>query len=186
MKKLSVFNFLSLDGYYKGVNEDISWHRHGDEEAAYAAEGAQTESILLFGRKTFEMMASYWPTPQGLKDNPAVADGMTKSQKIVISRTLNAVAWQNTRIVKDNMLDEVRKLKETGDKDITVLGSGSIVTQLADAGLIDLFQFMIDPVVLGQGVSVFHGVSQRLNLQLTKSKRFSSGVVLTEYEPLKN
>jgi dihydrofolate reductase len=186
MKKLSVFNFLSLNGFYKGVNEDISWHRHGDEEAAYAAEGAQTESILLFGRKTFEMMAGYWTTPQGLKDNPAVAEGMTKSQKIVISRTLNAAAWENTRIVKDNMLNEVRKLKERGDKDITVLGSGSIVTQLADAGLIDVFQFMIDPVVLSQGVSVFHGLSDTLNLQLTNSKSFSSGVVLMEYKPVKN
>lgn len=184
MKKLSVFNFLTLNGYYKGRNEDISWHRHGSEEAEFAAEGAQTNSILLFGRKTFEMMAGYWPTPMGMKDNPAVAEGMNKSQKIVFSRSLDTAAWQNTRIVKENIIEEVTKLKQAGDQDMTVLGSGSIVTQLADARLIDVFQFMIDPVVLGEGTSEFRGLSRTLNLKLVNSKTFRSGVVLLTYEPL--
>lgn len=184
MKTLSVFNFLTLDGYYKGLNEDISWHRHGGEEADFASEGAQTESTLLFGRKTYEMMASYWPTEQGMKDNPGVADGMNKSQKVVLSTSLKTAAWQNTRIINKNAIAEVKKLKETGEKDITVLGSGSVVTQLADAGLVDVFQFMIDPVALGKGTPIFKDLTRLLNLTLTDSRIFSSGVVLLTYKPI--
>jgi dihydrofolate reductase len=183
MKQLSVFNFLTLNGYYKGTNEDISWHQHGSEEAEFAAEGAQTESLLLFGRKTFELMSSYWPTQQGMSDNPDVAEGMNKSQKIVFSTTLSSVNWQNTRIVKENLVEEVRKLKQLGDKDMTVLGSGSIITQLAEAGLIDVFQFMIDPVVIGDGVTEFIGLKTKIKLKLTNSRTFKTGVVLLTYEP---
>ena len=185
MKKLSVFNFLALNGYYKGLNEDISWHRHGAEEAEFAAQGAQTESTLLFGRKTFEMMASYWPTPQGVRDNPGVAEGMNKSQKIVLTTTLKTVTWQNTQIIGGNAIEEIRKLKEKGNNDITVLGSGSVVTQLAAAGLIDVFQFMVDPVLLGDGTAALKGLSQTLSLKLIDSRTFKSGVVMLTYEPTK-
>ena len=184
MKKLSVFNFLTLNGYYKGLSDDISWHKHGKEEAEFASEGAQTESTLIFGRKTYEMMASYWPTDQGMNDNPGVADGMNKSQKIVLSTSLKTAAWQNTRIFNKNAMEEIRKLKETGSKDITVLGSGSVVTQLADAGLVDSFQFMIDPVALGRGTPIFKDLTQALSLKLIDSRIFSSGVVLLTYNPM--
>jgi dihydrofolate reductase len=186
MKKLSVFNFLTLNGFYKGLNEDISWHRHGSDEAEFAAQGARIESTLLFGRKTFELMASYWPSPQGMKDNPDVAEGMNKSQKIVLSRTLKTATWQNSQIICSNAMDEIRGLKEKGDKDMTVLGSGTVVAQLADAGLIDIFQFMVDPVVLGKGTPVLEGINQSLNLKLIDSKIFRSGVVLLTYESMKN
>ena len=184
MRTLSVFNFLTLDGYYKGLNEDISWHHHGSEEAEFASEGAQTETTLIFGRKTFEMMASYWPTEQGMKDNPGVADGMNKSRKIVLSRSLKTATWQNSQIIENNAVEEIKKLKEKGDKDMTVLGSGSVVTQLADAGLVDIFQFMIDPVALGKGTPVFKDLKQTLNLHLTDSKTFRTGVVLLTYKPV--
>jgi dihydrofolate reductase len=184
MRKLSVFNFITLNGYFKGINEDISWHRHGDEESAFASEGAQTQSVLLFGRKTYEMMASYWPTPQAMKDAPAVADGMNKSEKIVFSKTLTAATWKNTRLVKDNIVEEVRKLKQTAGNDLTVLGSGSIITQFAAAGLIDDFQFMVDPVVLGEGSTMFQGLPEKLDLKLTQTKSFKSGVVLLCYKPV--
>ena len=184
MKTLSVFNFLSLNGYYKGLNEDISWHRHGDEEAAFASDSAQTESTLLFGRKTYEMMASYWPTEQGMRDNPGVADGMNKSQKIVLSTSMKSASWQNPRIITNTAMEEIRKLKETGSNDITVLGSGSVVTQLADAGLVDVFQFMIDPVALGKGTPAFKDLGKTLNLKLSDFRSFKSGVVMLTYKPM--
>jgi dihydrofolate reductase len=183
MKKLSVFNFLTLNGYYKGANDDISWHKHGQEEAEFAAEGAQTESILLFGRKTYEMMASYWPTPEAMKNDAAVAEGMNTSEKIVVSRSLSIAKWKNTRILKENMVEEIKKLKKTANKDITVLGSGTIVTQLAEAGLIDVFQFMVDPVVIGEGTPIFKGIGRQLDLKLTDTRTFKSGVVLLNYQP---
>jgi dihydrofolate reductase len=185
MRKLSVFNFLTLNGFYKGLAEDISWHKHGEEEAEFASEGAKTESVLLYGRKTYEMMASFWPTPEGKKFNADVAEGMNNSEKIVFSKTLKAATWQNTRIIRDNIVEEIKKLKKTPGKDMTMLGSGSILTQFADAGLIDVYQFMVDPVALGDGTPLFNGLSKSLDLKLTGSKTFRTGVVLLNYEPTK-
>ena len=175
---------MTLNGYFKGPNEDISWHRHGAEESEFAAEGAKSESILLFGRKTYEMMASYWPSADAFKNSPEVADGMNKSEKIVFSKTLRNAEWKNTKVIKDNILEEIRNIKKTPGKDMTVLGSGSIITQFADAGLIDEYQFMVDPVALGEGTPVFKSLSHKLDLKLTHSKVFKSGVVLVSYQPI--
>jgi dihydrofolate reductase len=186
MRKLTVFNFLTLNGFYKGPDEDISWHVHGSEEAEFAAEGAQSESVLLFGRKTYEMMAGYWPTPEAHKNAPAVADGMNKSEKIVFSKTLKKVGWNNSKLMKGDLAEEVKKMKQSPGNDITILGSGSIVGQLAEEGLIDVYQFMVDPVVLGDGTPIFQGIKRKLNLKLVNSKAFKSGVVLQVYEPQRN
>lgn len=182
MRKISVFNFLTLNGFYKGANDDISWHRHGGDENKYAEEGAQSESILLFGRKTYEMMAGYWPSPMALEQNKQVAEGMNRSEKIVLSTTLKKADWENTRIISRNGMEEVAALKKTPGKDITVLGSGSLVTQLTDVGLIDEYQFMIDPVALGTGTPVFQHISTKLDLELVSSRTFPSGVVLLLYK----
>ena len=181
MGKLGAFNFVTLNGYFKGPKEDISWHKHGAEESEYAAEGSKSGSTLLFGRVTYEMMASYWPTPDAFKNMPDVAAGMNSSDKIVFSRTLKNAGWSNTRLVKDKMVEEVKKLKKAG-KDMTLLGSGSIITQLAEHGLIDEYQIMVDPIALGEGTPLFKGIQHRLDLKLTNTKIFKSGVVLLCYE----
>jgi dihydrofolate reductase len=183
MGKLSVFNFMTLNGYFKGPNDDISWHHHGnEEEGEFATEGAQSDSIILFGRKTYEMMAGFWPTQDAIKNMPAVAEGMNKAEKIVFSRTLKNASWNNTKIISDNMVDEVKKLKTKSKKDMTILGSGSILTQLADAELIDSFQFMIDPVALGAGTPIFQGIKRQLGLELTSTRAFKSGAILLSYQ----
>ena len=182
MRKLSVFNFITLNGFYKGAKEDISWHKHGEEESAYAAEGSKSGSVLLFGRVTYQMMESYWPTPMAKLNSPDVAEGMNASEKIVFSRTLKKANWANTRIVSDNLVEEVRKMKKENGKDLTILGSGSIVTQLAEHGLIDTYLFMVDPVVLGEGTSIFNGIKQRPDLKLMDTRAFKSGVVLLTYQ----
>jgi dihydrofolate reductase len=184
MPKLSCFNFVSLNGFYKGLREDISWHRHGEEEAQFSAENAQKESILLFGRVTYEMMYSFWSTEQAMAMMPQVAEGMNRSEKIVFSRTLEKAEWNNARVVQHDIYSEVRKLKENGTKDMTILGSGSIVSQLADHGLIDLYSIMLDPVAIPYGSSIFHGISKKLDLRLIGTRTFESGVVLLNYEPL--
>jgi len=183
MRKLNVFNFVTLNGYYKGLHEDISWHKHGGEEAEYSAEGAQSESILLFGRVTYEMMAGFWPTPLASETMPVVADGMNKSEKIVFSTTLKKAEWSNTRIIKSNIVEEIKKIKETPGKDMTILGSGSILTQFAEKGLIDEYQIMVDPVAIGDGIPIFKGIKLPLNLRLTNTRTFKSGVILLCYEP---
>jgi dihydrofolate reductase len=96
---------------------------------------------------------------------------------------MKAAAWNNTKVVNKNVLDEIRKLKETGRKDLTILGSGTIVTLFAEAGLIDEYQIMVDPVVLGEGTPIFNGLRHKMDLKLTGSKVFTSGVVLLNYKP---
>jgi dihydrofolate reductase len=182
MRKLGVFNFTTLNGFYKGPNEDISWHQHGGEEAAFAAEGANSRSTLVFGRITYEMMASYWPTPMALENMPEVAKGMNASEKIVFSNTMKTASWSNTKIVGGNIIDEMKKIKKQSGPDLTILGSGSIVSQFAEHGLIDDYQFMIDPVALGNGTSVFKGLTRKLDLKLKGTRSFKSGVVLLWYQ----
>ncbi len=183
MRKLTMFNFVTLNGYYKGPNEDISWHKHGAEESEYSAESLKSGNTLLFGRKTYEMMASFWPTATAFENFPIVADGMTKAEKIVFSRTLKKVEWNNTRVLSGNIVEEIRKMKLMPGNDMTLLGSGSILTQFADQGLIDEYQIMVDPVVLCEGTSIFNGIKHDLNLKLTTTRTFSSGVVLLCYQP---
>jgi len=183
MRKLSVFNFISLDGFYKGINEDISWHRHGKEEAEFSAESLQSNSILLFGRVTYEMMVNFWPTQMAMETLPEVATGMNNAEKIVFSKTLKRAEWNNTKLIGNNIIDEIKKLKQLPGKDMTILGSGSILTQFAKAGLIDEYQFMIDPVVLGKGTQIFNGIKEKLDLDLTNTRIFKSGTVLLCYQP---
>ncbi|MEO6758400.1 MAG: dihydrofolate reductase family protein [Saprospiraceae bacterium] len=183
MPKLSSFTFITLNGFYKGPQEDISWHRHGSEENETAEKGAQSESILLFGRVSYEMMIKYWPTPMAAKNDPVVADGMNRAEKIVFSRTLDHADWNNTRVVKDDMIETVRNLKAQGTKDMTLIGSGNVLAQLAAHDLIDTYQIMLDPVVIGQGTSLFQGLPDKLDLKLVDSKINASGVILLSYEP---
>nr|WP_295922426.1 dihydrofolate reductase family protein [uncultured Dyadobacter sp.] len=184
MGKLIAYNFTTLNGYFKGPDDDISWHRHEQEEGEFASDSLQAKATLLFGRVTYEMMASWWPTPMAIESMPDVAKGMNASDKIVFSNTLDTAGWENTTLVKGNLVEEVRKLKADPDRVMTILGSGSIITQLAEANLIDEYQFMIDPVALGDGTPSFQGLSRKLDLRLIDSRVFKSGVVLLRYEAL--
>ncbi|KAA0993575.1 dihydrofolate reductase family protein [Dyadobacter aurulentus] len=185
MAKLTTFNFITLNGLYKGPQEDTSWHRHGEEEAEYASGSMEGDhSILLFGRKTYESMASWWPSPMALETMPEVAAGMNRSEKIVFSKTLESADWENTTLIKGDLIDEIKRLKETLTKDLVVLGSSNLITQLADARLVDYYGIMIDPVALGNGTPFFNGLKNKLDLKLVESKVFKSGVVLLGYIPL--
>jgi dihydrofolate reductase len=184
MRRLNSYTFITLNGFYKGINEDISWHRHGGEESEHATQGLAGQGILLFGRKTYEMMSSYWPTPAASEAAPEIARGMNSAEKIVFSRTLKQATWNNSRIIRENIIDEMRQLKKNGSKDMTVLGSGSILTLFAENNLIDEYQFMIDPVVLGEGSTVLKNITKKLDLKLTNSKVYKSGVILATYEPM--
>jgi dihydrofolate reductase len=184
MRRLVIFNFTTLNGYFEGPGGDISWHKAGEEESKFASESVGQGGILLFGRITFEHMASYWPTSQALQQAPDVAKGMNDAEKIVFSRTLKKTDWQNTRVINEDATAAVKQLKQMPGKDMCVLGSGSIITQLADAGLIDQYQFMVDPVALGDGTPTFKGLSRKLDLRLVATRAFKSGIVLLTYQPM--
>jgi dihydrofolate reductase len=121
--------------------------------AKYAAEQLKTKDALLLGRVTYQLFASYWPTPSAYEDNPILAPMLNDITKIVFSKTLNRAEWNNSRLIKENMAEEVLKLKEHPGKDMVILGSGSIVSALTRLGLIDGYEFMVSPVVLGRGRS---------------------------------
>lgn len=186
MRKLSAYNFTTLNGYFKDAQGSTSWHEHGgQEEGEYASDAMESGgNILVFGRVTYEMMASFWPTPDALKSMPDVAKGMNSSQKIVFSNSLTKANWQNTTLIKGNMIEEMIKLKNSPGPDMTILGSGSIITQFADKGLIDAYEIMIDPIALGDGTPMFKGMSNTLKLKLNKTRTFKSGIVLLSYQSI--
>ena len=186
MSKLIVYNFVTLNGYYKGANEDISWAKKGSkEESDFAADNLKSGNILLFGRVTYEMMEKYWPTPEAQKNDPIVADGMNEAEKIVFSNTLKKANWKNTRIINNNIIEEIKKLKKGNGKDMVLLGSGTIVNQFAEEGLIDEYQIMVHPVVIGEGTPLMKNIDHMMDLKLTVTKAFPSGVVLHCYKPSK-
>jgi dihydrofolate reductase len=183
MQKLGVFNLVSLDGYIAGEGGDISWHNVDEEFQELANEASGSGTTLLFGRVTYQLMASFWPSPEALRSDPIVAQGMNSSPKIVFSRTLREAEWSNTRLVKEDMPGEVRSLKRQTGKGLTVLGSGSVVSQLAQAGLIDEYQLLINPLALGKGKTMFEGLEEKLSLRLIDTRVFGNGNVLLRYEP---
>jgi len=185
MRKLSVFNSVTLDGYFTDKNGDMSWaHQDDPEWNAFVAENASGGGMLLFGRITYEMMASFWPSPAAVEQMPKVAEGMNNSPKIVFSRTMDKATWKNTTVVSGDIAAAVRKLKEEPGEPMVILGSGTIVSQLTQAGLIDEYQIALNPIVLGSGRTMFDGVKDKLRLKRTESRSFGNGNVFLCYERL--
>ena len=186
MKRLIVFNSVTLDGYFVGMNGDMSFaykDKSDEEWNTFVAGNARGGGALVFGRITYDMMAGYWPTPMAAKNDPIVAERMNSLPKIVFSRTLDKASWNNTRLVKSSPAAEIRRLKQESEEDMAILGSGSIVSQLAQEGLIDEYQVVVCPFVLGRGKTMFEGMTKSLSLKLTKSRIFDNGNVLLCYEP---
>jgi dihydrofolate reductase len=184
MRSLIVFNHVSLDGYFVDKKGDMRWaHKQDPEWNEFVAGNARGGGVLLFGRVTYEMMATYWPTPMAAQNSPAVAERMNNLQKVVFSRTLDKASWNNTKLVKGDLATEVRKMKQESGQGLVIMGSGTIVSQLAQEGLIDEFQIVVCPIVIGSGRTLFEGVKEKLNLKLTKSRTFGNGNVYTCYEP---
>jgi dihydrofolate reductase len=181
MRKIIFFMLTSLDGYFEGPEGDINWHNVDEEFNEFAIEQLNTVGTLLFGRVTYELMASYWPTPAATTDDPNVAGKMNSLPKIVFSRTLDKVEWNNTRLVKNNFVEEISKLKQQPGKDLIIFGSSDLAVSFIPHGLIDEFRIMINPVILGGGKTLFKGLLHKLDLKLIKTKIFKSGNVLLYY-----
>jgi dihydrofolate reductase len=187
MSRLVVFDNVSLDGYFVDARGDMSWaHADDPEWNAFAAKNAGGRGgTLLFGRVTYQMMASWWPTPAAARAMPEVAAGMNAMPKVVFSRTLKKadVTWENTRLVGRGLETEVKKLKAKRGGTLVVLGSGTLVAQLTAAGLVDEWQVVVHPLVLGAGRTLFEGA--RAELRLTGTRAFKNGNVLLTYAPAK-
>ncbi|CAL4865889.1 putative protein YyaP [Asticcacaulis sp. MM231] len=182
MRTLSVFNNISLDGYFTDARNDMSW-AHGTDDAdfnAFVAGNASGDGVLVFGRITYDMMAGWWPSDMAAQAMPEVAAGMNRMTKYVFSRSITSADWQNTQVFNEDAVEAMRRLKAEAGGAMVVLGSGSLVAQLAMAGLVDDYQVVVCPVVLGAGRSMFEG-NDRRDLTLTQSRAFSNGKVFLRY-----
>ena len=186
MRKVFLFNMITLDGFFEGPNQDISWHHVDDEFNEFAIEQLNEIGTLLFGRVTYQGMASYWPTEFAIKDDSIVAGLMNSLPKIVFSRTLDKAEWNNSRLVKENAAEEVFKLKQQPGKDIAIFGSSDLAVTLAENDLIDEYRVIVNPVFLGHGTPLLKGIKDKLNLKLLKARPFKSGNVLLYYAPEKD
>ncbi len=182
MRKIHVFENLTLDGYFTDDKNDMSWAHTQDEEfKEFSSSNARGDAELLFGRVTYEMMASFWPTPEAAKMLPDVAEGMNRMRKYVFSRTLSTVTWQNTTLLNGDLVAEATRLKREDGPDVVVLGSGSIVSQLTHARLIDEYQIVLNPLVLGRGRTLFETVTDSMALRLGRTRTFKNGNIVLWY-----
>lgn len=181
MATVGAFISLSLDGCYSDTDGDMSWaHTQDPEQTDFTAQNAKSGSGLLFGRVTYDMMQSFWPTPQAAEMMPDVAASMNALPKFVASRTIKSADWSNTTVLGGDLVNDVKKLKASGP-DLTILGSGSIVTQLATAGLLDSLDVMLVPVSLGGGKRLFDGMPRSLGWRREDVRQFSNGNVFLRY-----
>jgi dihydrofolate reductase len=183
MRQLISFNLMTLDGFFEGPDHDINWHNVDKEFDEFSIAQLETAGMLLFGRVTYELMAGYWPSEAGLKDDPVVANWMNSLPKVVFSRTLNKAVWNNTRLVKTDIAGEIAKLKQQPGKDLFLFGSADLATTLIKLGLIDEYRILLNPIVLGKGSPLFKGVEKPFKLSLIKTRAFQNGNIMLYYQP---
>jgi len=183
MRKVYMFNRTSVDGFFTGPGGNIDWFIH-DPQVDQALHKMMNLDTVLFGRLTYQMFESYWPgvarDPHAPEGERAMGNELNQMTKLVFSTTLDNVTWENSKLFKHNVVDEVRQLKHSQGADIVIFGSGSIVQQLACEDLIDEYLILVTPVVLGAGKSLFSGVDKS-NFKLLEARSFQSGNVLLHY-----
>jgi dihydrofolate reductase len=188
MRKIIVFNLVSVDGHFAGAKGEIEWHNYDEEMGAYSVEQLRSLGALLFGKTTYELMASYWPTPDGIESEPVVAGIMNTIPKIVFSKTLKGVEdgpiWKHVTVFHEIQPEEILTLKEQEGGDIAIFGSGTIVQQLTNLGLIDEYRLVVNPLILGEGKPLFRDIKDALKLRLISMRVFKNGNVLLCYRPL--
>jgi len=189
MRKVLLSNLVTLDGFFAGPKGELDWHIVDEEFNQYAIDLLSKVDALLFGKVTYQLMADYWPAaatnPSTPKSDVEIAEKMNNLPKIVFSKTLQEVKWNNSRLVKDNIAEEISKMKQQPGKDMVIFGSGSIVSTLMQHGLIDEYRIIVNPIVLGNDKPLFKGINGKQNLKLLKTKVLGSGVVILYYEPVK-
>jgi len=186
MGKLVSFLHVSLDGYMAGPNGEIDWIIFDDELNDYVVDVRQTADATVYGRVTYQMMESYWPTvltdPNAGKNALDYAQWVDKKLKVVVSTTLPSVSWNNTTLIKNSVAGEISRLKKELPGELLLLGSGTLHQSLLQMGLIDEFRLTLNPIVLGSGIPLFKDIKDKLSLQLLDTKQFSSGVMALHYK----
>jgi dihydrofolate reductase len=184
MRKVIASEFVTLDGYMVGPNEDMSWvlNNFNEDMARYEGNLVDSMDTILLGRVTYEIMANHWPSHP---EEPG-ADNMNSIPKIVFSRTLAKAEWgkwDNARLVKDHVAGEIAELKQLPGKNMVIYGSANLVQSFSRLGLIDEYHLLVHPLIMGGGKRLFVDMAQPLNLKLVRTEAFKNGVVVLYYEP---
>jgi dihydrofolate reductase len=190
VRKIIVSERITLDGYIAGLRGEMDWMEEFFDEALanYESELQKSVDTTLFGRETYQGFESYWPkvaldpdSPKGLAE---YAQQLNAMRKVVFSKTLSRVEWNNSVLVHEIDPEEITKMKQGPGGDMVIYGSASIVQTLNNLRLIDRYQLLVFPVVLGSGKPLFHNISHKVKLSLMSSTTHPSGVVLLTYEPI--
>ncbi|MFL5625031.1 MAG: dihydrofolate reductase family protein [Ktedonobacteraceae bacterium] len=187
MRKVIVTMWITLDGFIAGPNGEMDWVMVDDEMGKYEDDIVSSADTLMLGRVTYESFAGAWPK---VPENPSVSEGekeyarkLNAMRKIVFSKTLEKAEWNNSKLMREVIPEEIEEMKHEPGKDMLIYGSASIVQTLTNLGLIDEYQLLVHPVVLGSGKPLFKNIKDRQNLKLIKTKTFPSGVVGLYYQP---
>ncbi len=182
MGKLIMWNMVTLDGLFEGKNKwDLEWHNYGwgPELEKVSKEQLKSAEMLIFGRETYTGMANYWTNAEG-----DIADLMNNIPKAVFSRTLKSAEWKNTRIISGDAEKEMIKLKEKAIKDMFVFGSANLSQTFIRHNLFDEYRIVINPVILGDGNSLFKPLPATVKLELLWSRVLKTGAVILCYKPV--
>jgi dihydrofolate reductase len=187
MSKVVMFNLISLDGYFEGLNKwDLAWHQVDNEFNLFAIDQLDHASGLIFGRVTYQGMANYWSTSEAMNDDPEVARRMNSIPKYVFSKSLDKADWHNTQLIKADAAKELIKIKQQASQDLLIFGSAQLSSTFSQQHLIDEYRLMVNPVVLGKGNHLFAENGNNLKFRLLGSRVFKNGNVLLTYQPAVN
>jgi dihydrofolate reductase len=186
MRKLVLFMHTSLDGFVAGPNGEMDWINVDEDMFEYAGNQTDQSDTALYGRVTYQMMESYWPTagdqPDATKHDKQHSSWYNKVTKVVLSKTMEGVKLTNLHIISNDLPDEIIKLKQAPGKNILIFGSPTAAHSLMTENLIDDYWLFVNPILLGQGIPLFKGIIDRIKLKFITSNTFSSGVVCLHYE----
>jgi dihydrofolate reductase len=186
MRKLVLFMHTSLDGFVAGPSGEMDWITVDEEMFDYAGKRTNQADTALYGRITYEMMESYWPTaadqPGATRHDIEHSRWYNKVTKVILSRTMKGTNLPNTKIISENISNEIIRLKQESGQDILIFGSPSASHSLMAENLIDDYWLFINPVLLGEGMPLFKGIKNKTRLKLVETIPFSAGVVCLHYE----
>jgi dihydrofolate reductase len=190
MRKVVLAMMISVDGYIEGPNKEFvppDWSN--DLAEHWSGNSVDNADVMMYGRTCYEGMATYWPAaeadPEATEDWVEHARQINNKPKIVFSKSLEKADWKNTRIVRDNIAEEITKLKQESDKDLVLFGGADIANTFMQLGLIDEYRLLVTPNVLGGGTPLFKEGVDRTNLKLIDAKTMDTGAIILRYEPVR-
>jgi dihydrofolate reductase len=185
MRKIISFVHMSLDGFVAGPNGELDWAKVDEELFNHVGERISGGDTALYGRVTYQLMESYWPTaadqPGATRHDIEHSKWYAKVRKVVLSKTMNGDGLTNTEIISGNLSDRINELKQQGDKEILLFGSPTATHSLIQQNLIDGYWIFLNPIVLGQGIPLFTDIKDKIKLKLQDARQFTSGVMELNY-----